>query len=121
VQICDRHIDVELRAAQRHDELTSERVALDTQLTELHRLKATLEMEWATSIDFTKARAQARAVTTAVDHEGPQASQNVVAAATLLDNAHALHRWSGQSVPSAEGHPRRCHRTTGREFTPTMR
>jgi hypothetical protein len=85
VQICGRHIDVELRAAQRHDELTSERVALDAQLTELHHRKATLEMERATSIDFTKARAQARAVTTAVDHEGPQASQNVVAAATLLD------------------------------------
>jgi hypothetical protein len=41
--------------AQRHDELAGEQAALNAQLTELHRHKAALGMEWATSIDFTKA------------------------------------------------------------------
>jgi uncharacterized protein YecT (DUF1311 family) len=50
-----RQIDIELWPAQHQDELASEHAALDTQLTELHRRKATLGMERATTIDFTKA------------------------------------------------------------------
>jgi hypothetical protein len=50
-----RQIDIELWSAQHQDELASEHATLDTQLTELHRRKATLGMERATTIDFTKA------------------------------------------------------------------
>jgi hypothetical protein len=50
-----RHIDAELRAAQRQDELANEQATLDLQLIELHRRKAALGTEQATTIDFTKA------------------------------------------------------------------
>jgi hypothetical protein len=48
-------------------------------------------MEWATTIDLTKARAQARAVAAAINLEGPpcptfaRASQNVATIVALLD------------------------------------
>jgi hypothetical protein len=50
-----------------------------------------LETEWAIIIDFTKAQARAKAITTTINHEGAprpafiRASQNMVAAATPLD------------------------------------
>jgi hypothetical protein len=49
-------------------------------------------MERATTIDFTKARAQATVIATAINHEGTphpnfaRASQNVVVAVALLDS-----------------------------------
>jgi hypothetical protein len=43
--ICAWQIDVELQVAQRQDELTNEQAALDAQLTELQRCKATLGIE----------------------------------------------------------------------------
>jgi hypothetical protein len=86
-----RQIDTELRAPQHQDKLADEQATLDAQLTELHRRKAALWTERATTIDFTKARAQVRAIITAINHEGAprptftKASQNVAAAAVLLD------------------------------------
>jgi hypothetical protein len=53
---------------QRLDELIDEQATLDALLTELHRRKAKLGTEWATTIDFTKAQAWARAVATAINH-----------------------------------------------------
>jgi uncharacterized protein YecT (DUF1311 family) len=50
-----RQIDIKLRATQCENELVGEWVALDAQLTELHRHKAMLGMERAATIDFTKA------------------------------------------------------------------
>jgi hypothetical protein len=55
MRIHARQIDAEQRAAQRHDELTVKRAALNSQLTKLHRHEAMLEMERATPIDFTMA------------------------------------------------------------------
>jgi hypothetical protein len=75
--------------------LTGKRVALDAQLTELHSCKATLGAERATTIDLTKARAWARAVSTTINHEGmsrptfARASRNVATAAALLDTLPA--------------------------------
>jgi hypothetical protein len=48
-------IRAELWAAQCHDKFTTERVALNAQLTKLHRCKATHGTERATTIYFTKA------------------------------------------------------------------
>jgi hypothetical protein len=62
-------------------------------MTKLHRCKAALGMERATTIDYTKARARARAVT--IDHKGtphltfPRASQNVATTVALLDTLPA--------------------------------
>jgi hypothetical protein len=39
-------------------------------MTELHRCKAALGIERATAINYTKARARARAATIAINHEG---------------------------------------------------
>jgi hypothetical protein len=84
-------IDVELQAAQCQDELAGEQAALDAQLTELHRCKATLLMKCAATIDFTKAQAWARAVTATINNKGmprptfARASQNVATSAALLD------------------------------------
>jgi hypothetical protein len=50
-----QQINAELWAAQCHDKFTTERVALNAQLTKLHRRKATHGTEWATTIYFTKA------------------------------------------------------------------
>jgi uncharacterized protein YqfA (UPF0365 family) len=80
---------------QHHDELAGEQAALDAHLTELHRCKAALGMERAATIDFTKARALVRAIATAINHECTprptfaRASQNMVAAAALLDTLPA--------------------------------
>jgi hypothetical protein len=71
---------------------------------------AALGMEQATTIDFMKARARARAVATSINHEGTP----------HLTFACALHRWGQQGVPVAEGHPWRSHRATVREFTPAV-
>jgi hypothetical protein len=65
------------------------------QLTGLHRRKAALGMEHTATINFTKAWARARAVTTAINHEGTlhptfaRASQNMGMAAMLLDTLPA--------------------------------
>jgi hypothetical protein len=78
-------------AAQCHDELAGEQAALDTKMTELHRCKAALGTELATTIDYTKARARARAIAVTINHEGtphptfPTPSQNIVTAKALLD------------------------------------
>jgi hypothetical protein len=84
-------IDATLQIVQHHDELTSEQAVLDAQQTEVHRHKATLGTERATTIDFTKARDRARAITTAINHEGTpcscfaRARQNVAATVVVLD------------------------------------
>jgi hypothetical protein len=39
-------------------------------MTKLHHRKVALEMERATTIDFTKAQARAKAVTAAINYEG---------------------------------------------------
>jgi hypothetical protein len=44
--------------AQHHEELASEHATLNALLTELHRRKAMLGIEWAATINFTKAQAQ---------------------------------------------------------------
>jgi hypothetical protein len=90
VRACARQIDVKRWAAQHHDELIGKQASLDAQMTELHRRKATLGMERAATIDYTKARARARAITVAINHEGtphptfPGASQNVALVVALL-------------------------------------
>jgi hypothetical protein len=48
--------------------LTVEWAALNTQLIKLHRRKAVLGVERATTIDLTKAQAQARVITTAINY-----------------------------------------------------
>jgi hypothetical protein len=59
--------------------------ALEADLTELHRRKAMLRVEWAMAINLT------RAIVAAINHEAPprpafaRANQNVAAAVTLLD------------------------------------
>jgi hypothetical protein len=79
-------------SSQRRDELASEQVALDTQLTELHQHKAELRVERATTIDLTKPQAWARAVATTINRKAPprptfaMASKNVATAVALLDN-----------------------------------
>jgi hypothetical protein len=51
-----------------------------------------LEAKQASTIDFSKAQAQARATAAAINHEGPlrpifaRVSQNMAAAVALLDN-----------------------------------
>jgi hypothetical protein len=61
-------------------------------MTKLHRHKAALGTEHVAAIDYTKARARARAVATTINRKGtphptfPMASQNVAAATTLLDS-----------------------------------
>jgi hypothetical protein len=91
VRIHARQIDAEHRPAQRQDELTDKRASLNTQLTELHHRKDALETEQAMTIDFTKARARARAIVIAISREGAlcptfaRASQYVAATMTLLD------------------------------------
>jgi hypothetical protein len=57
--------------AQRHDVLVSKREGLDAQLSKLHHCKAVLRAERATTIDFTMSQARERAVTTAINSEGP--------------------------------------------------
>jgi hypothetical protein len=100
VWIRAQQIDAEQRAAQRHDELASERAALDAQLTKLHYHKVVLKTERATTINFTKARAQARAIAATINREGPPhltfttASQNMAIAAAILDTL---------LVPSTDG------------------
>jgi hypothetical protein len=90
-----RQIDTKLWVAQHHDELARDQEALDAQLTKLHRHKAALGTERAATIDFTKAQARARAITTTINHEGTsrptfaRASQNVAAATVLLDTLPA--------------------------------
>jgi hypothetical protein len=62
-------------------------------MTELHRHKATLGMERAATINYTKARARSRAIAIVVtiNHDGmphptfAKASQNVDAVIALLD------------------------------------
>jgi hypothetical protein len=82
--------------AQRHDELANEQVALDAQLTKLHRCKVMMGTERAaTTIDFPKAQAQARGDAATINHEGTphltftRASQNIVVATSLLDTLPA--------------------------------
>jgi hypothetical protein len=88
-------INAEQRATQHHDELDGEQAALNAQLIELHRCKDTLRMEHAATIDFTKARALARAVATPINHKGTPCptfardSQNVVVATALSDTLPA--------------------------------
>jgi hypothetical protein len=65
-----RQINSELWVAQHHDKLIGEQLALNAQLTGLHRCNATMGIEQAATIDFVKARARARDVTTAINHEG---------------------------------------------------
>jgi hypothetical protein len=95
VRICTWLINTELRVTQRQDELDVERVALDTQLSELHQCKAVLRMKHATTIDFTKARARARVITIIINREGTssptfaRASQNVAMKAALLNTLPA--------------------------------
>jgi hypothetical protein len=48
-------IDAEPQAAQRQDDLTGERATPHAQLTKLHRRKAALGTEQATTIDLIKA------------------------------------------------------------------
>jgi hypothetical protein len=94
MRIHARQIDAEQRAAQRHDELTVKRAALNSQLTKLHRHEAMLEMERATPIDFTMAWAWAGAIVATINCEGSphltftRASQNVATVAVLLDTLH---------------------------------
>jgi hypothetical protein len=82
-------------AAQHHDELASEQAALDTQMSKLHQHKATLGMEGAATISFTKARSRARAFTAAINHEGTphptfaRASHNVITTTSILDTLSA--------------------------------
>jgi hypothetical protein len=81
--------------AQHHDELIGEQAALDAQLIELHRHKATLGMERDTTFDFTKAWAHPRDIVATINHEGTshpnfaRASQNVVTIMSLLDTLPA--------------------------------
>jgi poly(3-hydroxybutyrate) depolymerase len=76
---------------QRHDELADEQAALDAQMTELHQCKATQGTERAVTVNYTKARARARANVVTINREGMphatflRASQNVGAAVALLD------------------------------------
>jgi hypothetical protein len=80
--------------------LANDQVALDAEMTELHRCKAMLGIEWAVAIGYSKAWARASAVAVAVNHEGmphptiPGAIQNVAVATTLLDTL---------PMPSADG------------------
>jgi hypothetical protein len=93
-------IDTKRWVAQCHHEFASEQVVLDAQMTELHQRKAVMEMEWATTIDFTKAQARARVIAAAINHEGTphptftRASQNVATVAALFDTL---------SEPSTDG------------------
>jgi hypothetical protein len=90
-----RQINAERRAAQWQDELAGERASIDAQLIELHHRKSMLETERATKIDVTKARARARAITTAINREGvprstfTKASQTVAVTAALLETLPA--------------------------------
>jgi hypothetical protein len=102
-----RQVDTELWAAQRRDELASEQVALDTQLTELHQHKAELRVERATTIDLTKPQAWSRAVATTTPDLRHGQREHGHGSGALGQFACALHRRGGQCVPSTEGHP--CH------------
>jgi hypothetical protein len=88
---CTRQNNTEQWAAQHHDEHAD----LDAPMTELHGCKATLGMEWVTTIEFTKARAWAWAIAATINHEATphptfaKASQNMAVATTLLDNLPA--------------------------------
>jgi hypothetical protein len=88
-------IDVERWAPQRHDELANKQAALDLQMTELHQSKTVQGMKRAATVGYTTARAWVRAIAIAINHNGtphttfPRASQNVVAATTLLDTLPA--------------------------------
>jgi hypothetical protein len=70
VQARASQIDAEQWAAQCHDEPTGEQAALDAQMTELHRHKAALGTERATTINYTKVWARARALAAAINDEG---------------------------------------------------
>jgi hypothetical protein len=65
-------------------------------MTELHQCKAALGTERAATINFTKARAQARAIIIAINLKGTphptfaKASQNMAAATALLDTLLTL-------------------------------
>jgi hypothetical protein len=65
-----QQIDVEWWAAQCHDDLASEQVALDAQMTELHGCKAKLETEQGTTIDYAKVQARTRVVAAVINHVG---------------------------------------------------
>jgi hypothetical protein len=54
-QACAWLIDVGWVVAQHHDKHAGEQVALDAQMTELYRSKATLGIEQVTTINYTKA------------------------------------------------------------------
>jgi hypothetical protein len=105
-----RQIDTKLWAAQHHDELAGDQEALDAQLTKLHRHKAALGTERAATIDFTKAQARARAITTTINHEGT----------SRPTFARALLGRGRQGVPSVEGHPQCSHGAAGGKLAPVM-
>jgi hypothetical protein len=75
-------------------------------MTELHQCKATMGTERATTIDFTEAQAQARAIAATINHGGmlhrtfARASQNVAA--------------------TAKGHPQHSCRAACGEFGPAV-
>jgi hypothetical protein len=87
---CTQQVDVECRTAQHQGELVGKWAAIEAQLTELHHRKFVLKTKQAVTVDLTKARARARAVATAINHEGSpcptftRASQNVATMAALL-------------------------------------
>jgi hypothetical protein len=119
-----RQIDVELWATHHQDEVTSERAALDAKLTELHQRKSTLGTEQATTIDLTKARARARAITAAINHEGiphltfARASQNVVATAATSTWMDTFVVFSNVETPSTGHSFRATLSTSSRTVSP---
>jgi hypothetical protein len=84
-------VDAEQWAVQRPSELSYERTTNEAQLIGLHHRKFALEMEWATMIDITKARAWAKAITTTINRDGVPCQtfarpiQNMSTTTALLD------------------------------------
>jgi hypothetical protein len=89
-----QQVDAECRAMQRHCELVSEQAAIEAQLTELQHHKSVLKTVQNVTVNLTKARARAKAVAAAINHEGAphptfaRASHNVAMVAALLDTFH---------------------------------
>jgi hypothetical protein len=79
----------------RQGELISKQAAIEAQLSKLHHRKSALETYCVVMVNLTDAQARARDVTPAINQEGPPhptfvwASQNVAAAAALLDTLPA--------------------------------
>jgi hypothetical protein len=83
-------VDAERGAMQLRGELAGERATIEAQLAELHHCKSALKTERCVTVDLTNARAQARDITAAINHEGPlqptfiRASQIMATVAALL-------------------------------------